>query len=398
MRDSLGKLLAWAAAILAVGSLYANGAVEPDAESLTPTIAVALAGCLAGLALLGLFDLRTPRITSTLRMASAGCVLLALIGFAVSMVASTRDRDLDLKDWGLFALQAGTPVLLFVSTKKRDLLQALGLVCVAFAAVDMIANFAGALGLISLPTYSGRLEDTGIRIRYPGLSGNTHAAGLVAFVAVSFLAWGFGSKRWAPLLVRAPLIAGLLGSLWLIDARRYLGMALVAVIIAAIRPLQRIPPALVAAGVAGVALESVFVIGIDVDDVRVRLLTDGAREALSHPFLGDGALYRDPAALAPVYEALAREGVTESSFLDFAIAYGLLATGLFFLGALLALCAKRERQTWPVFVLALATAEFVFGTALTGFLGALLFYASLAWVWGEDERTPMSLNPTRGDR
>ena len=214
------------------------------------------------------------------------------------MIVSTRDRDLDLKDWGLFALQAGTPLLLFVSTKKRELLQALGLVCVVFAAVDMVANFAGALGLMNLPTYSGRLEDTGIRIRYPGLSGNTHAAGLVAFVAVSFLAWGF-LKRWTPLLVRAPLIVGLLGSLWLIDARRYLGMALVAVVIAAIRPLQRIPPALVAAGVAGVALESVFVIGIDVDDVRVRLLTDGARENAQPPLPGGWRALARPGGVAP---------------------------------------------------------------------------------------------------
>ena len=103
----------------------------------------------------------------------------------------------------------------------------------------------------------------------------------------------------------------------------------------------------------------------------------GAARALAHPLLGAGAAWRDSAALAPGFGGLEGAGVTESGLLDLSIAYGALATALLVFSALAALAAKRPTRSLPPVLLTLLTAELAFGDSLTGFVGAIVFFAAL---------------------
>jgi hypothetical protein len=251
------------------------------------------------------------------------------------------------------------PVLIALNGRRMQLLNALGWICVAFATADMVANIWFAL--------------QGAWQRDPGLSGNTHAAGLVAFTAVVFLAaCKAGWWRWA-------LILALLGSLFVIDARRYLGMAVVAIPLLTYRPVSKLPLVVVATVAAAVGLYGTFATGALSfgDNLRASLMLTGLGDALSHPLLGSGPVWRDASGLEATYQSLAGAGVTESGVLDLSIAYGMPSAALFVLAAVLALVATRSRLTSPAVILAMLTAELAFGDSLTGFLGAILFFTSL---------------------
>lgn len=375
MRISLGGVLTWIVAVAAVGSLYAHTLSGLPAGVTTPALAGIVAVALALLAAMGARAFRAGPLTGA-RGLSVLFLVLAVAGFSISTLVGLATRQTSLNDWGLFALQAGTPVLLTLNGRRERLLEALGATCILFAAVDAAANLAAVAHLIDLPAYAGRMTEGGFRLRYPGLSGNSLASGLVAFVAVAFLAVKVSGPMRPALVARIALIAVLIASLWLIDARRYLTMSLLAVPLIGFRPAWRIPPALIAVGLGAAGLVAAFA---ETSDLRARLVIGGVARALSHPLLGAGPQWRDPAAMQPLYENLHGAGVTESGLLDLSIAYGVPAAAMLVAAALAALAARQRTQGLPTVILALMTAELAFGDSLTGFLGALLFYACLIW-------------------
>ncbi|HEY5107216.1 MAG TPA: hypothetical protein VII73_10670 [Caulobacteraceae bacterium] len=291
------------------------------------------------------------------------------------------ERGMDLRDWGLAAVEIGTPVLLFFSSRRFQILDAIARVCVVFAILDMLANFLAVLGLISLDVYSGRIDQFGTRIRYPGLTENTLASGLVCFIAISYLAWRLANhrlqSRFIRLCVIAPAIALLFLSLDLIDARRYMLMALAVVALLLVDKRQRLPPILIAAAIAAIFLAATEM--ADYGDLgnrlRGTLMAEGAARAVTHPIFGEGVFHRG--AETGGYEVLSQAGVTESGVLDMAIAYGMPATVLFVACCLLTLNARRRGQTWASAVLAVMTGGLAVQDEVSSFLGALLFYGVL---------------------
>ncbi|MGI8839955.1 MAG: hypothetical protein ACR2F8_04090 [Caulobacteraceae bacterium] len=381
MRISPAGGLTWIVAAAAVGSLYAPALTGLSARATTPVAAGIIAAGLVGLALAEGSAFRAEAPESIARRLSAACLALAVALFAISQAAGAASRPMNLNDWGLFALQAGTPILLTVSGRRLALLRAFGWTCLAFAAVDAVANLAAFAHLIDLPAYAGRHVEGGVRLRYPGLSGATHAAGLVAFAAVTFVATGTGGRLRPALAARLGLLAVLIASLWLIDARRYVVLAILAVFLLGFRPAWRLPLAWIATGIGAAGVAAAFA---EADDLRWRLMAAGAARALAHPLLGIGAAWRDAGQLSPVFQSLQDAGVTESGLVDLSIAYGALAAALLVLSALAALAARRARQSLPAVLLALLTAELAFGDSLTGFLGALLFFAALTACQRDD--------------
>ena len=183
------------------------------------------------------------------------------------------------------------------------------------------------------------------------------------------------------------LIFVVLGSLELIDARRYLGMAVVGFLVITFRPLWRVPLVFIIAGIAGSAVYAAFTNFFDYeDDLRGRLMADGWQYAQQYPFLGQGVFYRDLSGVHPNYTTLSSAGVTESGILDLGLSYGLAAAGFFVLAAILAASARRNGQSAPRMLLALLTAELAFGDSLTGFLGSVVFYTCLVWVQRDEVR------------
>jgi len=371
--------LAWLAAFFSVGGFYI-GAFDAEELHLSTIFGAAVLTCLAAMAIL-----RAPFVTLErprgLRASSSVALIVALVGFTASTVNGAFAQGLVLQDLGLFALLVAVPVMLLFADRSR-LIQSMCYVAIAFALADAAANFLAAANLITLQTYSGRIDEAGVRLRYPGLSGSTHAAGLVCFVALTYLFGAFDNHR--RLVVRglvAAAIVALAASLYLIDARRYLVLALAAAVLILFRPARRTPLPLLAAGIAFVMLWLTF--HADYADIgnqlRARLMVRGLGLALEHPIIGEGLLWRDNWGLISTYSSLAGAGVTESQLLDFAIAYGVPTAVIFLLSALLAIAARRENLTIPAILVTLMTSELAFGGALTGFMGSVLFYASLIY-------------------
>ena len=387
---SLKQAVTWVTAFATVFSLYAHTFMNQPSATVTPISAAVIASGLLVLAILSIPTTRLNLGSSILRRVSTICLIVALFGFGASTIAGAADRALTLNDWGLFGIQVGVPVLLFVIDDRTALLKALLWVCIGFALIDAVANVLAWRGVIDLPSLSGRtdiLDPTGYRVRYPGLTGNTHAAGLVAMIAVCALALRSLGAGLLSRVVYFGLILILFASLELIDARRYLGMAVVGFLVIVFRPLWRIPPVFLIAGIAGSAIYAAFTNFFDYeDDLRGRLMADGWQYAQQYLFLGEGVFYRDLSGIRPSYTTLSSAGVTESGVLDLSLSYGLAATGFFVVAAILAASARRMGQTAPAVLLTLLTAELAFGDSLTGFLGSVVFYACLVWVQRDEVR------------
>ena len=359
MRAPLSIFVTWTIAFAAVASLYLPNLFGFPSSVSTPLIAGVIALGLTILAFQGFPAFPIAPAAWPLRGLSVVCLAFALLAFSISAALGYSDRAYSLSDWGLLGLQAGTPVLVALNSRRMQLLSALGWICVAFATADMTANIWFAL--------QGEWQ------RDPGFAGNTHAAGLVGFTGVAFLAARKQSRlRWV-------LILALIGSLCLIDARRYLGMALVATVLLNRRPAFRFPLVVVTLVSAAIGLYGTFTTGpLNFgDNLRASLMETGLDDALSHPLIGSGPMWRDASGLEATYQSLAGSGVTESGVLDLSIAYGVPGAILFVLSPMLALLAPRSKLTLPAVMLAMLTAELAFGDSLTGFLGAILFFTSL---------------------
>jgi len=333
---------------------------------------------LAALGLQVLLSLRSPGRTrsSGVRGPSRLALAAALFGFLGSSMAAVLSRGYGMEEWGLFALQVAVPAMLLMAPPQNGLIRAILQVCLGFALLDAAANFLAVAGVVELPEMSARVDEFGRRQRYPGLAGNTHAAGLVAFLGACYVAY-LARIRLTPFVIVAGIVV--LASLLLIDARRYLVLTVLAVPLIYFYASRRIPLLALSGALAGFMLFRTFT--ADYADtgnqIRAMLLEDGFSRAMSFPLIGDGARYYSSEGVISTYTSLSMAGVTESLVLDLAITYGVLPTLLFLGACVLAMCARRLILQPPVVILALMTAELFFGGTLAGSLGAITFFACL---------------------
>jgi len=394
---SISKFLAWVAAVAAALIFYADFLTGLPRSETTPPLTAVVLTALALRALLGLPRLELAPARDMTRMASTALLAVALLGFLVSAVYGYLTRPSALPDWGLFALQIGLPVILILTMERGDLIRAICKVCVIFATVDMVANFLAVAGLFELPQLSARVDEFGRSLRYPGLSGNTHAGGLVAFIAMVYLLNLVDFKRIVTTrnAILAAWTALIFVSLLFIDARRYLVLVLCAGPLLAIPFAKRIPLPAVMATVVALMLGKTFT--ADFADrgnqLRQDLMISGAARAAEHPWLGEGVFYRSGEGLISTFASLSQAGVTESMVLDFSISYGIAATLAFVAACFLAAAGRRASPHPPAIFLALLTAELFFGGVLQGVLGSLLFFACLTYCQREQVGVPVATAP-----
>jgi hypothetical protein len=300
-----------------------------------------------------------------------------------SVALSLSGRNLTIQDIGVIFLVLLMPFFVLFADRKvlfKSILQ----VCLVVALIDAAANLLALLDLIQLD-YTARVDESGLRTRYPGLSGNTHAAGLVAFIAIFYLTAlvrrdGFArSTKW--IVLGVILLISLIG----IDARRYLAMALMCV--GFLIPVsRRVPLIIYVTLLVSVMVGATFSAPAwDTGNyLRASLMINGWYDSLSHPLIGQGLFYRDGSNLLPTFDSLSVAGVTESMVLEFCIAFGMFGTVLFFMSPI-SLVARSKAYTPMIIVLSLMTAEMFFGGALRGLLGATLYYCCLLGCLREDD-------------
>ncbi len=380
----------WTTAFAAVFSLYAHTFFGLSSTVVTPVIALIIAvglssGTILEISIFKIFD-RDLRRTASLTL-----TVLAVILMTASTVRSASYRNLSLQEWGVFSLQVALPILLMLNSRRAELVGAIAVFCIGFSLLDALANFLAWGHLIELSEYSGRIEDDILRVRYPGISGNTHAAGLVAMVAIFSLTIRLLRASMNLKIPIAALIIIIFASLVLIDARRYTGMSAVGVSILLLPALRHIPAwaysiALAAWAVYG-TMTNVFDPG---DDLRARLMISGYHRVLNHQLIGTGPVYVDSSSDQSGYSALEAMGVTESGFLDLAISYGLPAALLLITACLFSLAADRRTVSIFSVLLTVFTAEFAFGNPVSGFLSAILFYSSLIFIQQDESNSNLS--------
>jgi hypothetical protein len=369
-----GIVLEYAVAMSAIGVLYVG---------FLPLFGVALP--MLALSLLGLMVFRDSGLGENFFTQGLGVrlsiimILLALISFALSAIIAFAKGALNSRDLALYVLQGILPVIMYLSPRRERIILAICQCAVFFAIFDGLANVLAVLGLIQVEM-SGRSIDGAVRLRYAGLTGSTHAAGLVAFIAMSYMTWLIRVRK-GNLLVLLALMAFLALSMYFIDARRYTIFVVVAALIMfgwrLIRPfgLQA-----VALGLATALLALTFLAGEDDQGnvLRALLLLNGIEQATQAPILGHGPTFIDDSEAEPTFESLSEVGITESYVLDLAKSYGIAPTGLFLLGIfnILRLQSKAGLRL-PAIFLCIMTAEFFFGGSLRGFLGAILYFSCL---------------------
>lgn len=390
---SISKLLDWIAAIAATVIFYADFLTGRPASETTPVLTAVVLASLAVRGLIGIPTLRIMPAGDPVRRASTALFTAALFGFLVSAAYGFLTRPSSLPDWGLFSLQVALPVALILTPERGHLILAICKVCVAFATLDMVANLLAVAGLFELPQMSGRRDEFGLSLRYPGLTGNTHAAGLVGFIALVYLVSRLELRRLVSHrnIFIAGWVAALFASLVLVDARRYLVLLAFAIPLLILPQARKIPLPAVIAVIVLVMLGKTFT--ADYADVGNQLRQDlmilGASRAAEHPLLGQGIMYRSSEGLEATYSSLSSVGATESMILDLSISYGILATLVFLVACVLAVTARRRSLSPPAIFLALLTAELFFGGVLTGVLGSLLFFACLTFCQKESISRPL---------
>ncbi len=379
MQIFLYRPLTWLTAFVIVFSLYAHTFLNVDSAVVTPLSAAAIAGGLSALSALWFLRLRFATVSTGSGIVAAFCLLTALGLAMISGVTGVADRGLNLNDLGLLLVIVGVPVLVYCNSDRAELLTALGWWCAAFALMDALANGGAVIGLWHLQDAGARYTDAGRLERFGGLTGNSHASGIVAMIGVAYLARDGLRRRpawaWAAML-GAILIIGL--SLVVIDARRYLGgAALVAGLLmlpgARLVPLQFASAALGASGMAFTWLTR------DPEEFqRTALMAAGWRDAAANILVGEGVRYKSLSGIG--FNALWSSGVTESGVLDLAIQFGWIATVLFIVGVLIALRGTRRVLPWPAVLLAVMFGQLPYINLLGGFLGTVAFYAALVWI------------------
>ena len=336
------------AAFGSVVAFYAHALIGRPAAEVTPVVTVGVAFSFAALGLLGLLTMRIVRPGTAARQLSAAFLFLAVFLASISTFAALIHRAMSTADWGVFVMQIALPVLLTLCPTRIDLLRAVCRIALVFAVADFTLNALSYMGVVNLVEHVGGASSYGLH--YLGLPGSSFAEGLVAFLAIVYVAFGTLFSRSAlALAARFGLIALLFLSEWLIRARVDFGLSIVAVVLLLLGRSLRLPLVSIALLLTMVFLVSTFYPNIyETDEVlRQYLMEMGARTALHHPLLGAGVHYRATADLVAGYRQLHEAGITESGTLDFAIAYGIPATVCLYLSAFFALAATRVRQTLP---------------------------------------------------
>ena len=303
----------------------------------------------------------------------------ALLGFMASTLHSLVLRDLLVQDYGVFFVQAILPLFLIITSNRRLFIEYIGRVCVLFALIDALLNLLAVLGYIDI-SMSGRLVGDEVRLRYTGLSGNSHAAGFVAFVASLYLTFkAHQLRRWIGLI--GLLVGMLLVSLYFIDARRYMVFSVVGImVLLGWKYSSRIGLVWLMSALSVLFLGATFLTAeMELGNaLRAALLLKGLEDASKSSILGSGPMYLDLSMVEPVEEELIGAGVTESQLLDLAKSYGIAATLLFLSAVLLALSRRRHTlHPYELTLITLLTSELFFGGAIRGVLGSLLFFACL---------------------
>lgn len=372
-------ILSWVVALGAVGSFYVDS-LAPELP--TTTICGGLAfSALLFLAVLGLRGRRMPKPAGA-RALSRYFMFATLLGITIATLRGATQAPLTVQDWALYSLQVALPLLLLF-VPLRQLLEAVCRCCVFFGLLDAAANFAAVGGLIELSAYSGRVSDFEVITRYPGFAGNTHAAGLVAFIAVVYLSvqLALRPRRQTFWFFLAALVL-IAVSMQLIDARRYTAMALVGCgAILFVRRPRVAPLPLLAIGVSTLLVLLTYFSAADDrgNHLRWLLMTGGWKRSLDHLLTGDGLRFQDSYGIVADYYVLSQAGVTESGILDFAIAFGWPTSIAFILAGLFAAGARRATYSAPAVLVAMLTAEMAFGASVGGYLGAIVFYGCLIY-------------------
>lgn len=281
----------------------------------------------------------------------------------------------------------GVPVLIGFCNARGELLRAIGIVCVGFGCVDLAFDLLDYSGILHLANHVGE-PGSGYGLHYLGAAGSTLAAGLVGFLAVSFVASGFATGSLVSNAVRIVLIATFMGSIYLTGTRTYLAASLASATLFVL-PMNRRAPLVV----CGVAIAALFLymtfnsaIGDHDNALRSMLLLDGFDDAMRHPLLGSGPSYIDSGSLFATYQWLHSLGVVESGFAQFAIFYGLPAAVALMAASLTAQGARRPQQSFASVVLCLITAIFAFGSPIGSFLGSITFYTALIYCQRDELR------------
>lgn len=367
-------------AVAAVGALY--GTHLPFSRAVYPaTIAASLVVAIA----FGTkaYASAAPRQGGIGGVIGLGCLSIAVIGMWLATFASFGARELAPEDLGLFFFQAIVPILIVLVPQRVTLLERIGALCAACSIADALVNIAALFGAIDLQLSSRLIDGGEVRLRYPGLSGNTHAAGLIGLIGVIYLLTSTNTRRLARGAAFTALIVGLVAlSIYLADARRYLVFGGACVLLYVFRnwlPLVAYPAAALLLG-SGLLLATFLTFDVDVGNaVRAELLTNGLAKALSAPVLGSGPTYLALSDVVPELADLIAVGATESQLLDLAINYGVPTAFALLIAALcaLGLGARQQSSMLGRLLLLCLTAELFIGGSLRGYLGSVVLYAAM---------------------
>lgn len=377
MASRLENLLAWGTAFAIVFSLYAHTFFDAASAEVTPLSAAAIAiGLVAGSVLWA----RRPTFMIPVlasRQLGAFCLWVAWMAFTALGLLGFVDRAPTINDWGRLLLTVGLPALLLCSYSRAALLNAIGICCVAFALADLVANIGALMGTWTLADAGSRREEFGFFDRYGGLTGNSHASGLVAFVAVAFLGPEVRQRKtWFRAATALMAILLVVFSLYLIDARRYV-VGAVAVLALLWTPLPKRAPLWAASLAIGLGGVLYTFSSFDLEEMqRANLMAAGFSDSAKTIAAGTGIFYKAaPAGIR--FTDLWSVGVTESGILDLAIQFGWVATTIFLAGIAWALSGWRAGLTWTTALITVLVGEMAYADPFEGFLGATVFFAAL---------------------
>jgi hypothetical protein len=364
---------------------YYDNAIIPNYSSILRSVPFALFALLSCV-----YFLRQKKSSLYATKHEIGPILILV----VAILAASTSQILQIATVGfsleVFAVFCVTSVawLALAPWPTQNLIKAL-LNCVLIAAtLDAISNILAALNIIELSVYGGRhAEDGAVITRYPGLSGNTHLAGLVNFLGCAYLLSLLRGRSSRGKLLRklflAALLFTLLISLTLIDARRYtIAVGFVAAFLF-LPTFSRFPLYITGGLMATVALSWMFLVEASSlasnSDLRVRLFLDGVQEARDHWLLGTGAQFMNLNSVEATYESLSAAGVTESMFLQYTIWYGILSSTCLVVSAFWVATVSQRRSPLEAVILTALTAELFYGGVLLSMLGSLVYFGCF-WI------------------
>jgi hypothetical protein len=342
---------------------------------------------LVAMACFGLLDLRYRRSGSRARWISSALLALALFLAMLSTVVHAFMDEVGFPDWGVAGVTVGIPVLIGFCGVRREFLRAIGTVCVVFATADLSFDVLDYFGVAHLASHVGE-AGSAYGLHYQGAAGSSYAAGLVGFLAISFVASGFASGSVTGNLGRMAAVTAFIGSVYLTGTRTYLAASLASAAIFVLPANRRVPLVACGAVVAGLFVYMTFnyAPGDNDNELRSMLLIDGFDAAMSHPILGSGPSYIDTSSLTATYQQLHSAGVVESGLAQFSIFYGLPAAIALLASSLVAQSSQRPRQSFSSVVLCLVTAVLAFGSPIGSFLGSIAFYTALIYCQRDELR------------